>query len=340
MGWTSVSVTRSIEALCGSFSLTSIDPDDDRAMSIKPAQSCSIYFDNDLILTGYIDSFSPELSGDSRSITIDGRCKTADLVDCSAVYKTGTWVGSVTLLQICSDLCAPFGIQVKSTLSDMGEKLRNFALTPGESVYEAIQRACINKAILAVSDTEGNLLLTSSGTVRSADAVMTGYNVRSASGRWEYENRFSEYTAIGQTTTEEGEGWGATQVSIIGKAVDNNFPRYRPKIIPVDGLLSVSGAKKRASWEMQVRAGKTNSVSVGLVGWRQSNESLWRENLQVYTAIPEMRVEEDLLISSLTFTQGEGGSLLSMTLNPLSTYAPEPKQEKKKKGKSETWGGW
>ena len=339
-GWKSLSIRRSVETLCGSFEISAIDPASDKAMAIKPNQACSIYLDNDLVLTGYIDGFHPEVGQDSRGITMNGRCRTADLIDCSAVYKSGTWSGKVSLLKICKDLCTPFGISVEVSGVDLGSDLRNFALTTGESVFEAIQRACENRAILPVSTIDGNLRLTTAGSDRAVTSLATGHNIKSATGHWQYEDRFSEYQVKGQTSSENGDGWGTAHVSVSGKAEDLNFPRYRPKIISADGILTNADAQKKAAWEMQVRAGKSNTVTVVVVGWRQGDGKLWRENQLVYTSIPELRVDEDLLISEISYMQGGDGTTSSMTLNPASIYAPEPKQIKKKKGTSEVWGGW
>jgi prophage tail gpP-like protein len=337
-GWTSVSVRRSIETLSGSFEIVSIDPSDDRALLIKPNQSCAIYLDSDLILTGFIDGFAPMISEQSRSITLNGRCRTADLIDCSAVYKSGTWSGNVSLLKLCKDLCYPFGIKVFADASDLGSDLKNFSLNTGESVFEAIQRACQNRAVLPVSDTSGNLRLTVAGNDRAESALQTGVNIKSASGQWNYENRFSLYQIKGQTSNDSG-GWGESQISISGRAEDKTFPRYRPKIFAADGILTNADAQKKVAWEMQVRAGQSNSVSVTIAGWRQKSGKLWRENQQVYTLIPELRVDTDLLISELVYTQSNKGTDTSMILNPISIYAKEPKNIKTKTG-DEVWGGW
>ena len=340
-GWTSVSVRRSLETLCGSFSATLIDANKAILANIKPNVKCEVYLDSDKIITGIIDDYSPEVGAAARSLSIAGRCRTADLVDCSAIYKTGTWSGSVPLLTVCKNLCSPFGITVRAE-TELGTNLVNFALNQGESPYEAMHRACEPRGILLLSDSDGNLVLTTSGKTRANDALILGENILSVSAKWSFSNRFSEYRVRG-TLTSDGEGWGdspQTKIAIEGIATDSNFPRYRPKIISATGMVSTGDAKKQAAWEMQVRIGKSNTSSAQVVGWRQSNGALWRENFVTYLRVDEISLNSEMLISEVEYSQSDSGTLTSLVLVPPDTYAPNPLQKKAKKAKSESWGGW
>ncbi len=338
-GWSSAVVRRSMSMLCGAFDVSMVDYDGGIISKIKPNTPCEIFLGSEKILNGYLDTFDPAVTAESSSVASSGRDRTGDLVDCSAIYKTGTWTGNVDLLTICKNLCDPFNIKVTAN-TDLGADFTNFALNQGETVFEAISRACKARGILPLSDGKGDLVLVSAGSERTTDALMMGQNVKEASAGWKYENRFSEYRVKGQRTTQ-GEGWDSSTVAIEGVAKDLNMPRYRPKIISADGITTIADAQKQAAWEMSVAYGKSNSVSVTVPGWFQSSGKLWKENLIAYTVIPALNVDADLLVTEIVYSQdSDEGSLTTMILNPPEIFAADPALTRKKKSRSEAWGGW
>ena len=71
---------------------------------------------------------------------IRGRDRTGDLVDCSAATMPGEWQNEL-LDRIVQSLIDPFGISV-TVDTDIGEPFRKFRIDEGETVFEAIDRAC------------------------------------------------------------------------------------------------------------------------------------------------------------------------------------------------------
>ncbi|EOG2734038.1 phage baseplate assembly protein, partial [Salmonella enterica subsp. enterica serovar Montevideo] len=104
-GWTSVSVTRSIESVAGYFELGVNVPPGTDLSGLAPGKAFTLEIDGQIVCTGYIDSRRRQMTADSMKITIAGRDKTADLIDCAAVYSGGQWKNR-TLEQIARDLCA------------------------------------------------------------------------------------------------------------------------------------------------------------------------------------------------------------------------------------------
>src|SRR3546814_20384162 len=65
-------------------------------------------FRSEVVINGWIDSFAPSFSVDNHAIRVTGRDRAADLVDCAAVHKPGSWSGR-KLEQIATELVKPFG---------------------------------------------------------------------------------------------------------------------------------------------------------------------------------------------------------------------------------------
>lgn len=341
-GWTDVSIRRSVDTIAGSFSFSIVDLWTDERMIVTPGQPCKIFIGDDKIITGYIDILRPSVSADSNTIAIEGRCKTGDLVDCSVTNIPGSWK-NIDLLKLVKAMLSPnqnrFNLDVLSDV-DLGEKISEFSADPGESIFEAISKVCQYRAIVPLSDVDGNLLLTNIGRNPAADDLIYGMNIVNADSEITYVDRFSEYIVKGQKSGR-GQSWGKSMTEKFARSTDEYIERFRPKVITADSEISTEMAQKRANWEAQIRAGRSASVNVSLPGWRQSNGDLWRENMTVYVSIPKLRIDGEMLIREVEYRLTTSEKRLNLKLADPSIYAPEPKQIiKKTKKKTKTRGNW
>jgi prophage tail gpP-like protein len=114
-GWTDVRITRGVERCPSDFEvrLTEFIPGQD-AIKILRGATVKVKIGRDLVLTGYVDRVTRTYDARSHSVTIVGRSKCADLVDCSAEWPGGQIVGS-SVLEIAQKLAAPYGITVASS---------------------------------------------------------------------------------------------------------------------------------------------------------------------------------------------------------------------------------
>ena len=337
-GWSSVSVSRSIDSLAGSVDISMVDKWLLEEMPIAPDIACRVEIDDARVLTGYIDSVSLNTTATGNRMGMAGRCKTGNLVDCSIISNVSTWA-NVDIVRLATELCDPFGIKVINRLSSVGTKSKSVTLNDGESPFEIIDRLCKERAILCLSDTNGDLVLTNAGEERANDRLEEGVNVLSADVSYEFTNRFARYIVKGQDNTQ-GDGWNSGTVKQAGESFDEGVTRYRPKILTADNAITVATLKKRAAWEAQTRAGRSIKVALKVVGWTQSNGDLWRENLLVFCKIPSLRVDSDMLINQVDYSQQESGTICSLQLVRPDTYAAEPPKEVKSKKKKKSWSLW
>jgi prophage tail gpP-like protein len=329
-GWTSVTVRRSMEALCGQFNMTTVDrwTLNHRDWVIYPGKACRIDIGTETILEGYVDSVDPSITAASHTISIKGRDATADLVDCAAPDRPGTW-NNVTLLALAQAMADPFDITVRSEVG-LGDKFSKFSVKSGESINDALQRAAQKRHVLLMTGRVGNLIITNTGADMAFDRLVMGDNVLSASGGFDFTNRFSEYIVKGQSRTA-GSGWTAQTISVKGTAEDEEVTRHRPKLIKGSGISTVSDAETQAAWEANVRAGKSFKASVSVVGYRQTNGALWETNRIVNVDIPQLLLHGSMLISAIEYTKSESGSFTNMELTRPDSYIDAPPKKVRKR---------
>lgn len=248
--WTSAEITRSLTDVSGSFRL---DYDDQVRMQgvrprnraagaltrIDPGLEARIEIDGELVLLGWIEDVAFEVSGDQVQASLAGRDRTGDLVDCSANPHGPVEYRGLTLLDLATKLCAPFGIPVRADV-DVGAPFAEFALDVGEPLLSALDKASKQRAVMIVSDGVGGLLLTRSGRRRAPAPLRLPGNAVSVGARLSSRERFSDYYVKGQT--RQGRGRGGAQ----GKpALDSTAMPLTAR--PVPGTATAAQAQRPVS---------------------------------------------------------------------------------------------
>jgi prophage tail gpP-like protein len=345
-GWTSVGVTRAVDAASGAFTVTLTERwegMDGMAAQVEPwpivpGDECEVRVGGVPIIKGYVDIFRPSFSATDHTINIQGRDKTSDLIDCSAVHSPDEWK-NIDLLAFAKIIAQPFGISVTADV-DVGEKFQTIKLQQGETAFEAIERYARQRKLLATPDGAGGLLLTRAGSKRASKPLIQGENIKEASGSIDNSQRFSKYiiksqAGFSETTTGEGEA------HIEGTVTDSDIKRYRPMLIVAEAGDTTSSAKERATWEANTRIGKSASASITVVGWRQgiTTGDLWLPNMLVNVKSDWLRMNGQMLIRQVTFTKDDqSGTLAKLDIVSPQAFAAEPPDSKSAKGKKKKGG--
>src|SRR3546814_9072431 len=90
------------------MSVTDREPGKPDRWTIRAGEACRVLLGGEVVINGWIDSVAPSFSVDNHAIRVTGRDRAADLVDCAAVHKPGSWSGR-KLEQIATELVKPFG---------------------------------------------------------------------------------------------------------------------------------------------------------------------------------------------------------------------------------------
>lgn len=305
-GWKGARVQFGIEQIANSFELEVTDrwPGQLTPRPIRRGESCQVLIDNEVVITGYVDDTNPEYDDKSHGITVAGRDVTGDLVDCSAIHKSGQWANA-SLDKIIRDICKPFGISLIIE-ADLGTVFSTFSIQEGETAHECIDRACRMRSVLPVSNGKGNLVLTRASSGSPVAELVEGENLKYAKGEFSMRERFSEYIIKGQDRGTDDD-FNSPEIHSQPSAVstDDFVKRYRPLIVLAEDRGANATYKQRAEWERNVRRGRSSRATLRVNGWRNKSGALWKANTLVHVYAPTIGADADLLIVSGSFILDE-----------------------------------
>lgn len=330
-GWKSIRVTRTIEGLCGSFSLDVSDRWDGAVepWPIAEGSACQVEIDDQIVISGYVDKRRLSASKDTRALSYSGRDRAADLVDCSILIPDASTKGNkwsyrnIDIAQFVTQIAGQHGISVTVQPGLVLNKDPLLVAHPGETGYEAIKRAAASSGVLVVSDGVGGILITGPSPTR-ADSLVEGTNILEAEVEYDAADRFYTYLISSQPPGTDDANADAIRVQ--AQATDTDVTRTnRTLLIRPEKGYNTTGARKRADWEARIRAAKAATAQVTVQGWKQSSGALWQVNTITHVYAPRLiGVDGDMRISQVEFTIGESGRTTQLHLVRPDAFTPEP----------------
>jgi len=336
-GWTRVSVRHSLDSLCREFDFAlSGEQTEVRNLCVRGA-ACKVYAQApngakyDLI-DGYIDGRTRGLNGDGETLSVSGRDKTLDIVDCAGAWTSSTWT-SQKFSRIVRDLCEPFSLPVFIDFTLPDPTIDSFTLQQGETVFNAIERLARFVGVLPFALVNGSLTFVSVGQNRAAQSLEVGKNIVDVGITEDDSDRFSVYTGKG-IRRGRGESWTLQDLQMVSTVRDSGIKRYRPMILIAESKTDKANLDKRVRWEAQVRAGKSTQYTVFVRDFFMFNSlggivNPWTVNDRVDLIVARWDLREDLVIAGIDFSFDNSGRSTQLTLRPASTYDPDPGEEVK-----------
>lgn len=321
-GWQKVRINRSLTAMAGTFDLEltwefqgDVAAYDAFIDGLLTGSECTVDIGKDRLITGYLDDFIPSYDDETITISVTGRDKTADLVDCSVVQPSGQFKNQ-TLLQIAIIVSAPFGISVINE-TDVGAAFQRVQVEQGETAGEFLTRLAQQRGVLLTTNGLGQLVITRASKKRGEVALKLGVNVKAGRGRFSRKQRFSEYIV----KATGGAGWEDDQPlenvgGIKSTITDQDVKRYRPLIIVNDEVTTAAGASLRGQWERQRAISASNTAEYTLTGWRNPKTgNLYQLNRVVPVTDPIMKINKDMLISNILYSEdNDTGRLIVLSV--------------------------
>jgi prophage tail gpP-like protein len=331
-GWQRVFVTRSMDQMPASFRIqvTEKYPGSGADMDFPPGSPCQVMIGSDTVITGYIDRYQSILLGDNHTVTIFGRSKSEDLVDCAAFVPgnpEGFQILNATALTVAQTLAQPYNVTVTAQAQGNGLVLPQLNITPGETAWEVIDRMLRYNQLIAYDLTDGSVVLTNTTVAQSmASGFEQGVNVEQATVTFTMDQRFSVYEAHNVATalvlTQ-----GSSDPGIMGTATDSGVPRFRKRIIISEQTQQgVSIAQQRAQWECNRRAARSTAITVRCDAWRDQAGTLWDLNHLAPVSVPACKCtpSDPWMIGTIVFQRDETGQHAFVTLMPKDAFNPEP----------------
>jgi len=195
-----------------------------------------------------------------------------------------------------------------------------------DSVFDNINKKAKDLGLLVITNSEGNVLLTNSGTTKCNDVLEYGKNILRGNVSHTYSERFSKYILESQSLPKLTKGIWSTNLRIKSESIDECIKRYRPKLIKSSRPLTNSIAKKTVQWESNYRAGQSQSFNITVQGFRESNGDIWEINklIDVYAPTLYINPMTELLIVGVTFSLSDAGSTTQLQLKRKDVYDKKP----------------
>lgn len=332
-GWTKISVRRALDAVAGTFDLEVTErwPGQDSIRPIAQGAPCRVLVDGTPVITGYVDEVAASYDATSHTVSIRGRDKTADIVDCC---PPSTQLPGGDIATVARKLCAPFGIGVVVQAS--GKSGASFKSNEGDTVFEMLEQLARAQAVLLTTDGSGNLVITRAGKGRAGTSLVLGVNIMRCQASLSMRERFSEYTVRGQSAGSDSWG-GEAAAHPKGVARDPGVPRYRPLTVVAEQQSEGGNAQQRAQWEANVRYGKGQTATYTVAGW-YGGSRLWMPNTLVNIRDAFLGLVDTWLITGVAWNMDQDGWLTELTVNPREAYDTTPLAARKKKQKDD--GDW
>jgi prophage tail gpP-like protein len=318
-----VRITRSVEALSSSFEISTTDrwSGQSTPWPILEGDACTISAHGVPVVTGYVDWREVVLAADDRLVTVGGRDRAGDLVDCSA---QAPWeYRSVGLIQFAASICAPHGVVPRGQSGVvLPQPAARLVVDPGSTVADTLESALRPVGVLAMPDGLGGLVIGYPGHTRIPGSIDEGTGIVRGRARFDLSGRYRTYRAVGSRAgSDEDNG-----VSLRSSATSTDLEARAGRVLVVraEGLTAAQ-LRARAEWEAAVRAARGDVLDLEVVSWTDAGGSLWALGGLIHVRSQALGVDADLVIADLELTRDvETGTRARLGLRRPDAYRPDP----------------
>ena len=333
-GWTSIRIRRSAEAIPNTFEIGLAANGPLGAPVLAEGSPVTVLIGEDPVLTGYLDQVVTSVEASEHRLSLSGRGKTQDLVDCSAEWK-GSLIEQTDVGDVATRLCAPYGIEV-SIRADILESANTGAAATklqlpamGVTLIEAPASLLAEMAryygVLMYESDDGELVFDRAGQTPAASGFTEGVNIVAYTVVRSAAERFSDVVIEAYAASQLNEL--GEELSFLASATDPNVARHRiHRAVGSAPTMGPEFAQREATWEVARRAGRACTATVTVPGWRDAGGALWTPNTKASIHIPTERIiNETWVISEVVFTRDDAhGTRTEATLMDPSAFAVEP----------------
>ena len=319
IGWQDVSVDRSQESAEISFNLGATNASwSGEAKTLRHGSEVEIRTSaaggrarpgrGDLLCAGYIAGYGAKYAAKTKQVTIDGKSKGADAVDCHPVkHKTGRFENK-TLLDVAKELDeVRCGFKTDQQLPKIPKVQRQ----PGDTIFQTIEREARRLGLLLSGQPDGSINITRAGTKRHAGALVLGESpVQEMDVKLKPGQKYSHYVARGQ----RAKGVGKDALRQEETERDPSVKRNRPLLIIPEGDWTKKELQTRLRWERLRRASFGTTISVKVATWRDEAGELWEPGRLMAIVCEPEDIDGDYTLQTANLRQGgEEGTVAYLT---------------------------
>lgn len=362
-GWLDVHIQMSIDQLSRQFGMRVTDKfpgNVEFAKRLQVGQCVQVKIGDDLVCTGYITATPVSFDATNIAVTVEGKSKTVDLVDCCLPLEERTflakpkdsWEGvgkdkkpiaysqiigkswhNKKSAEIIADLAAVYGLKTYCSFAGDTSVISYFNVSPEDTVFDSIKKLLRSDNLVVTDDEEGNVCIVEVGAAGKAhdkllalslddkDKVITGSYRRILGGNVQFDASKRFSEYVFFGTHKGDDGQSGKAVcQDKGFGYDNEIKRKRILVKKQTGQASNKSCQERADFESRYQKAQFYKTTYTVQGWRQSNGALWLPNMLVDVYDSILSIDEELLIESVVFTLNSSGSLAELTVLPKEGY--------------------
>lgn len=326
-GFQEINITWSQKDAALSFALKATNPAwSADAWALRQGADVEIYATGTLMLRGPIDTYESDADANNREVRISGRSKSAKVVDHPpAKHKTGR-IENKTLLSAANEL-DEFGVGFSADVPL--QPIKKIQREPGESVWQTIDRHARTRGLLLAGQPDGSIKITRGGKERHAGALIDGQApVKRISVKFDQSKKRSPIINRSQRAL----GIGADNLRQEIQTYDETVGSYRPAIIFNEPDVAQNELKQRADWQRLRQNAASTAATFTVAGWRDSAGKVWTPGHLIYCFYPIERLDQDMLLESITFTQNdkEGTTAKLTAVDPVTAGGSRGKSKSDK----------
>lgn len=329
---------------------------------IKPGDEVSIYLDNIIAFTGYVEFFDDSLDSGSHEMAIGGRSKTLVCLKSNAIRES-SFNPKAQFRDIIFKLLNRNGIKTENILSKDAKrgKDENFIgiidlanpspfdvgdvvdAKVGDNLFELMEKYAQKRQVLLNTDAYGNIVITrgSSDLVDSSLVMRTPKaffdqtrqtNILSRQYTRDDQDRYNKYIIKSQSNLSALPiGSSSSPIDITnkqGEAVDSDMNQELIRVL-IDDSDSNQTAQERATWEANIARARSIKYNCVVQGFKPDGitDQLWEQNKLIKVIDDTVKIDSNMLISSVDFTfSSDSGSQTALQLISPDSYSLQAEQ--------------
>jgi len=291
-GWEKISITKSMTSLTDSFNMQIFKGDE---VQILEDDVIQILVDDKVFFTGYLDDINIGLSDIKKPLSLNGRSRPLDLIDCN--ISEIKQYNKQNIKQIMNDLTSNF--QITTTSNVKLEPLEVFDTRVGETYFNAINRLCKQTNTLPISDKLGNIKIVKN-IKKEHPIILKDKDFKSIDYPRNLSKRFNVYFYKSESILSD-----VTD----GVIVDESVKRYRPF---VDVNNEDKAKQELAEWKLNHNKAQSINITAVVNNWDLEINTI----LKIETSL----VNGSFLIKDINYTKDNSGTVSKVILVSKDLY--------------------
>jgi len=343
-GWKRVTVTKSLDNMCGTFSFTA-SAVVGKPFPIQQRTQCKIIINDVSVINGWVEKISVQLESDEHEVTISGRDRTNDVIDSQLSQKI-EFNPPITLTQLVEKVLSELHLDDIKVIDN--HNLKTFKDIAAESVgitaFDFIEKYAKKAAVMLTTDGFGNIVFQRStldllNTVLSTKRDARG-QILNSSVVYDDTKRFNFYNVSSSKSAAslhvfDKESSPKQMAHVTGSATDSEIRNSRIYYFQSDDTQEDTQTADRAKWEANFRKSNARVYTCTVQGFTPTDDQdkIWQPNYLVHVIDEFADVNAQLLIVEVTYTQsldeGSKATLKLMQKESFTLQVETPIKDKK-----------